>query len=303
MTAAELRRLLGRVGVWSGQFAQAELPAVREAVGRFEELGYGALWYPELPVGRESVSAAAVLLAGSARVGVGSGIASIWARDGAAAANAARALNEAFGGRFVLGLGVSHVPAVAMREGLEYAKPYSAMRRYLESMEAADGRAGGERPPRLLAALAPRMLELARDHADGTLTYFVPVEHTAYARERLGPDKVVAVEQAVVLETDPVLAREIARRHTSFYLGAPNYTNNLVRLGWDESDFADGGTDEVVDRIVVWGGADAVSERVKAHHDAGADHVAVQVLDADARPFQPGTFSLDALAELAAVLL
>lgn len=299
MSAERTRRALGRLGVWSSQFTLADLGAVREALARIEELGFGAVWYPELPVGRESISGAAALLAASRQVVVGSGIASIWARDGVAAANAARTLNESLGGRFVLGLGVSHQPAVAMRAGLRYDKPYSAMRAYLEAMTAADEHAGGERSPRLLAALAPRMLELARDHADGTLTYFVPVEHTAVAREALGPDKVVAVEQAAILETDATRAREIARRHTSFYLGAPNYRNNLLRLGWDDASLNDGGSDEVVDRIVVWGDVDAVRERVAAHHAAGADHVALQVLSETSRSFEPEPFPLEALAALA----
>jgi probable F420-dependent oxidoreductase len=293
---------LGRIGVWSWRFVSAPVDDLRTALARIEELGYGAVWYPEGADGRESISAAAILLAACERIRVGSGIASIWARDAAAAANAARTLNDAFGGRYVLGLGVSHVPAVAHR-GLTYDRPYSAMHDYLVAMEEVDERAGGERPPRLLAALAPKMLELARDHADGTLTYFVPPEHTAYARERLGPDRTVAVEQGVVLETDPAQAREVAREHTSFYLPLPNYRNNLLRLGFDEADLDDGGTDDVVDRIVAWGDEDAIRRRVDEHFAAGADHVAIQVLEPGQARMTPGRFPLDALAGLSAALL
>ena len=293
---------LGRLGVWSWRFISAPVDDLRSALARIEELGYGTVWFPEGADGRESISAAATLLCASERIRVGSGIASIWARDGAAAANAARALNADFGGRYVLGLGVSHVPAVAHR-GLTYDRPYSAMRDYLAAMEAVDERAGGERPPRLLAALAPRMLDLARDHADGTLTYFVPPEHTAYARARLGDGRTVAVEQGVVLETEPERAREVAREHTSFYLPLPNYRNNLLRLGFDETDLDDGGSDEVVDRIVAWGDDDAIRRRVDEHFSAGADHVAIQVLEPGQSRMTPGRFPLAALERLAAALL
>jgi probable F420-dependent oxidoreductase len=297
-----LSDVIGRVGVWSWRFVSAPVDDMRQALARIEELGYGAVWYPEGADGRETISAAATLLSASERIAVGSGIASIWARDGAAAANAARTLNADFGGRYVLGLGVSHVPAVAHR-GLTYDRPLSAMRDYLAAMEAVDERAGGERPPRLLAALAPRMLDLSRDHADGTLTYFVPVEHTAVARERLGSDRTVAVEQGVVLETDPGRAREIAREHTSFYLPLPNYRNNLLRLGFDDADLDDGGTDEVVDRIVAWGDDDAIRRRVDEHFAAGADHVAIQVLEPGQARMTPGSFPLAALERLSAALL
>jgi probable F420-dependent oxidoreductase len=270
-----------------------------------EELGYGAVWFPEGAMGRESMSNAAVLLANSERLTVGTGISSIWARDGASAANAARCLNESWPGRFVLGLGVSHQPAVAMRNmpGLVYDKPYTAMKNYLQAMGSADEQAGGERPPRLLAALAPKMLQLAKEQADGTHTYFASPEHTAVAREALGPDKTVMVEQGVVLDTDPASARETARAHTSFYLAAPNYRNNMLRLGFDESDCEGGGSDRLVDRIVSWGDVDAVVARVKEHFDAGADHVAVQVLLPGAGFGNPGPFPYEGLERLAPALL
>jgi len=274
---------------------QPSLEQTREALARVEAAGYSSVWFPERPVGTEAVSEAAVLLAASERLGVGTGIASIWARDATAAANAARTLNAAFGGRLRLGLGVSHAPAVAMR-GHDYDRPLTAMRRYLDAMDAADEVAGGRGAPRLLAALAPRMLELARDRADGAHTYFVPVEHTAYARERLGGDRELVVEQ-VVLERDPVRARELARTHTHRYLELPNYRNNLIRLGFSEADLEGGGSDELVDRVVPWGSDEAVAEALRAQHEAGATEVLVQVIVDD-----PRRLPVEELERLAAAL-
>ncbi|HWG56493.1 MAG TPA: TIGR03620 family F420-dependent LLM class oxidoreductase [Gaiellaceae bacterium] len=284
-----------RIGVWSSVLVQPSLEQTREALARVEAAGYSSVWFPERPVGTEAVSEAAVLLAASERLGVGTGIASIWARDATAAANAARTLNAAFGGRLRLGLGVSHAPAVAMR-GHDYDRPLTAMRRYLDAMDAADEVAGGRGAPRLLAALAPRMLELARDRADGAHTYFVPVEHTAYARERLGGDRELVVEQ-VVLERDPVRARELARTHTHRYLELPNYRNNLIRLGFSEADLEGGGSDELVDRVVPWGSDEAVAEALRAQHEAGATEVLVQVIVDD-----PRRLPVEELERLAAAL-
>lgn len=248
---------------------------------RVEELGYGAVWYPETPIGRDAVSAAALLLASSKTLTVGSGIANIWARDATAAGNAALALNEAYDGRFLLGLGVSHAPAVAAR-GHDYAKPLSAMSRYLDALDEVADIDGDRRPaPRVLAALAPRMLDLARERAAGALTYFVPVEHTEFARDRLGADRALAVELAIVIEPDREVARERARVHTRHYLGLANYRNSLLRLGFSEDEFERGGSDDLVDRIVACGDLSDVMRRIHEHLDAGADHVAVQVLSDD----------------------
>jgi probable F420-dependent oxidoreductase len=208
---------------------------------------------------------------------VATGIASIWARDALAARNGALALAEAFPGRFTLGLGVSHAPAVKLR-GQDYNKPLTAMRTYLDGFAAApyDGVAPAVPVPSVLAALRPKMLDLARERTAGAHPYFVPVEHTAIARERLGPDALLAPEVSVVLESDPAAARERARRFMGLYLQLPNYTNNLRDLGWSPADFVDGGSDALVDAIVGWGDADAVAGRVRAHLAAGADHVCVQ---------------------------
>jgi probable F420-dependent oxidoreductase len=282
---AELSGHLGRVGVWTGQLDFSPVGVVRDAAREVEELGYGAMWTGEA-VGREVLTAAQLLLTASDSLVVATGIANIWARDALAMAAGQLSLGEAFPGRFVLGIGVSHKPLLDVR-GQDYGKPLAMMRDYLAGMDHGydvyRAVAPEIRPPRLLAALGPKMLELSATAADGAHTYFVPPEHTARAREILGPDKLLAPEQVCVLSSDPTLAREIARRHTTSYLRLANYTNNLKRFGFDDADFADGGNDRLVDTICAWGDVDAVAARVKAHLDAGADHVAVQVLVDDRR--------------------
>jgi probable F420-dependent oxidoreductase len=276
---------LGRVGIWTGQLDFAPAPDVRAAVRELEALGYGALWTGEA-VGREVLTAAQLLLAATGRLVIATGIANIWARDALAMAAGQSALAEAYPDRFLLGIGVSHAPLLAVREK-DYDKPLAYMRSYLDAMDRGRDvyRAVPPRAPAptVLAALGPKMLELAAARTDGAHTYFVPPEHTAAARERLGPGKLLAPEQVAVLESDPVVAREIARRHTTSYLRLANYRNNLKRYGFEDADFADGGTDRLVDTITVWGEEAAVRARVQAHLDAGADHVAVQVLGADRR--------------------
>jgi probable F420-dependent oxidoreductase len=232
------------------------------------------------------LSAAQLLLAGTERLVVATGIANIWARDALATAAGQLTLGEAFPDRFVLGIGVSHKPLLDVR-GEDYRKPLAFMRSYLDAMDAGYDvyRAvqPAHRPPRLLAALGPKMLELAAGRADGAHTYFVPPEHTARAREILGPDKLLVPEQVCVLAEDASVAREIARRHTTSYLRLPNYTANLERFGFEPADFADGGNDRLVDTICAWGDVDTVAGRVRAHLDAGADQVAIQVLVDDRR--------------------
>jgi probable F420-dependent oxidoreductase len=282
---AELRDRIGRVGIWSGQFDFSPAPVVRDAAREVQDLGYGALWTGEA-VGREVLTAAQLLLAATDSLVISTGIANIWARDALAMAAGQLALGEAFPGRFMLGIGVSHKPLLDVR-GLDYGKPLTFMRDYLDGMDRGYDVYRAERPspqpPRVLAALGPKMLELAAAKADGAHTYFVPPEHTAAARALLGRDKLLAPEQVCVLSTDPTAAREIARRHTTSYLRLANYTNNLKRFGFDDSDFADGGNDRLVDTICAWGEVDAIAARVRAHLDAGADHVAVQVLVDDRR--------------------
>jgi probable F420-dependent oxidoreductase len=275
---AALKRRMGRVGVWNSTLGGESAAFEREAAAEVERLGFGTLWVGETPTGKEALVHSALLLGATQRMMVATGIASIWGRDATAAANGANALAEAFDGRFVLGLGVSHAPAVAVR-GHDYSRPVSAMRTYLDAMDATKYSGPLPEPaPRLLAALRPKMLELAAQRAQGAHPYFVPVEHTARARAVLGPEPILAPEQTVVLDTDPERARQTARRFMSLYLALPNYVNNLRDLGWSDEDFAGGGSDALVDAIVVWGEPEKIIERVRAHLDAGADHVCIQPL-------------------------
>ncbi|WP_336207227.1 LLM class F420-dependent oxidoreductase [Nonomuraea sp. LPB2021202275-12-8] len=280
---AALKRRMGRVGVWNSTLSGESASFEREAAAEVESLGFGTLWIGESPTGKEALVHASILLGATRRMAVATGIANIWARDATAAANGANALEEAFDGRFVLGLGVSHAPAVEMR-GHDYRRPVSAMRDYLDAMDATEyGGPLSEPAPRLLAALRPKMLELAAQRSYGAHPYFVTPEHTARARAILGPDPMLAPEQTVVLDTDPERARQTARRFMSLYLSLPNYVNNLRDLGWEDKDFADGGSDALVDAIVAWGDPETIIERVRAHLDAGADHVCIQPLAGSAR--------------------
>lgn len=292
-----LARRIGRVGVWAN-LDRHPARRLRELVREVETLGYGALWYPETIAGREALSLATLLLDSSERLVVATGIASIWARDAMAAANGSRAIAEAFPDRFLLGLGVSHRPSAEVR-GHDYAQPLERMRSYLDGMDAATYVGPPAEVPRVLAALGPRMLRLAAERAAGAHPYFVPVEHTARARAELGPGPLLAVEQAVVLETDAARAREIARAHTRRYLSLENYRNSLRRLGWDAADLeSDGGSDRLVDAIVARGGAADTKRRVDEHLARGADHVCVQLLTGD-----PAASPAPGLRALAQVLL
>lgn len=273
---------LGRVGLWTSAFDFLPVPQLRDVAAELDTLGYGALWWGET-IGRETFTQALLVLESAPRIPVATGIANVWARDAVATNSAARTLLDAHPGRFLLGLGVSHGPLV---EGLRpggnvYDKPLSLMRRYLDGLDGSLYFAAGSelpRPPRVLAALGPRMLELARDRAEGAHTYLVTPEHTAEARAALGADGYLAVEQALVLTTDRETALRRAREHVKPYLGLPNYRNNWLRLGLTEDDFADGGSERLLDALVAWGDADTLKARVAEHHAAGADHVCVQVL-------------------------
>jgi probable F420-dependent oxidoreductase len=270
---------IGRVGIWYGSIDALPTPEARRAAHLVEELGFGALWVAEA-VGRDPFVSSAILLSATERLPLATGIANIYARDPMAMAAGQKTLAEAFPGRFLLGLGVSHGHLVAGVRKHEYSKPYSHMVEYLDRMDKAlfmargpEGDAG-----RLLAALGPKMLELSATRANGAHPYFATPEHTSIARDILGADALLAPEQMVVLETDPSEARRIARAGMKIYLGLPNYWNNLLRLGFHESDRADGGSDRLVDAIVVWGTEEKIAGRVAEHHAAGADHVCVQVL-------------------------
>jgi probable F420-dependent oxidoreductase len=290
---------VGSVGIWTAQLDLQPAARARDAAAELDELGYGALWIPEA-VGREAISHAAVLLDATQRLVVATGVANIYNRTPAAAANAQRLLADDSGGRFLLGLGVSHGPMVEGMLGQRWDRPLTRMRGYLDAVDKAFtvSPPPADDPPRVLAALGPRMLELAATRAWGALTYFVPVDHTPVAREHLGSGPMLLVEQAAVLSSDAEVARAAGRKHVAIYLTLPNYVNNLRRLGWGDDDLADGGSDALVDALVAWGDAEAVAERVAAHHDAGADHVCVQVLDTDVT-----ALPREEWRELAAVLL
>ena len=274
---AETMKGLRRVGVWLGALGWAPATVEREAASEVEELGFGALWYSEAHNSKESLSHGALLLAATRRIVIASGIANIWVRDPMAAVAGSNALAEAYPGRFVLGLGVSHPPQVAPR-GHSYEKPVAAMRAYLEAMNASEytGPRPSEPVPRLLGALRPAMLELAATMADGAHPYLVPVEHTRRARAILGRDKLLATEQFVLLEDDPAEARRLGREALAWYLTLPNYTDNLRWLGFSDENFAGGGSDALVDALVAWGDEDAIRGRVLEHLEAGADHVCIQ---------------------------
>jgi probable F420-dependent oxidoreductase len=293
-----LRQRLGPVGVWLTLLGLRSAREEGAAAAEIERLGYPALWFGETPVNKEAFVHAGILLAATERIAIATGIASIYARDAAAANAAGNALAEAYDDRFVLGLGVSHGPAVAQR-GHDYGKPVTEMRRYLDALAGADYRAPAPAHPApvLIAALRRRMLELARDRTHGAHPYLVTPAHTARAREILGPGPVLAPEQGIVLETDPVRARKVARGHLTAYLRLPNYTNSWREDGFGDADFADGGSDRLVDALIAWGDADAIAARVRAHHEAGADHVCIQPVVRDLDRAQ------DELRELAPGLL
>ena len=274
---------LGTIGVWTAVLDQVPSSRAAEFAAEIEELGYGAIWIPEA-VGRDPFVMATLLLAGTSSIPVATGIANIYARDAMTMANAQRSVEEAFEGRFLLGLGVSHQHLVEGLRKHDYSRPLSYMRWYLERMHKAVFMAHGpeELPEMVLAALGPRMLQLSAEATAGAHPYLVPPEHTAVARETMGPGAALYPEQMVVLDTDAASARALARKNMAIYLTLPNYTNNLLRLGFTQADI-DGGpgggaSDRLVDAIVVWGTPDQIAARVRQHLDAGADHVGVQVL-------------------------
>jgi probable F420-dependent oxidoreductase len=267
--------VLGRIGVWSGPLRRGDRAQSRDAVAELDALGYGTIWMPG-GSGTEFFAIADEFLAATGRIAVASGILSVWTNPAVEVAAARASLASRYPGRFLLGLGVSHAPRVERETGLRFEHPVAVMRDYLDALSATPNPV--PREDLVLAALGPRMLELSRDHSWGAHPYFATVEHTRIARFVLGPGRLLAPEQAVVLETDPARARAIARLHTAYYLAAPNYTNNLRRLGFVESDIAGGGSDRLVDAVVAWGDVEAIARRIGEHLAAGADHVCIQVL-------------------------
>ena len=277
---------IGRIGIWTGVMDVLPIDEARAAAREVEELGYGALWIPET-VGRDPFLLAAMLLDATESLPLATGIANIYARDAMTTANVMRTLEESHPGRFLMGLGVSHHTLVNWVRKHDYSKPYSFMAEYLEFMENSLWRASVGSPElpgnAVLAALGPKMLALAADKTAGAHPYFTTPDHTATAREVMGPDALLAPEQMCVLSTDADEARAVARKNMAVYLALPNYANNLKRLGFTDDDLADGASDRLVDTIVVWGDDATIAARVAEHHAAGADHVCVQVLTDDPR--------------------
>ena len=271
-----VRQRLGRVGVWT--FAFDALPAadVRSAVAAIEDLGFPAVWIPEGGASREVFAHLSLLLASTSRITVCSGIANVTARHPEAMAGGVRTLADAYGERVVLGIGVGH-QVTTDRRGQAWDRPIQRMASYLDAMEAREMGPAPAAPVRLLlAALGPRMLALAAERARGAHTYFVPVEHTAWARAELGREPVLAVEQTAIVTRDADAARRLAREWSASYLELPNYANNWRRMGFDEDDVR--GSDRLLRSAFAWGDAGAVADRVREHLDAGADHVCVQLI-------------------------
>lgn len=272
---------IGRVGLWTALLDAHPTSRVRELAVELEEMGWPCLWRPETS-GRDALVSAAQILESTTTLKVATGIAQIHARHPLTTRNAQRTLHEASGGRFLLGLGVSHAPFIEAVRKVAWAKPYTEMVEYLAAMDQAPFMAvgGPDEPPTVLAALGPKMLRLAATAAQGAHPYFAPVEHTAFARETMGDGPLLAPELMVVVDDDHARATETAMKHMGRYLQLPNYTNNLKRHGFADDDVA-GPSERLIDAIVVRGSVDDVVARVAEHHDAGADHVCIQVLTAD----------------------
>jgi probable F420-dependent oxidoreductase len=271
---------LSGTGIWSSELRRGRNRGeAADAAAELEELGYSALWFPAGDA-RGGFDAARELLRATRSVTVATGILSVWVVDPEECAAERAQLQDAYDGRFLLGLGVSHEAAVGSDR---YKRPLAKMRSFLESLDVAA-------PPvlpeeRVLAALGPKMLELARERSLGAHPYLVTPKHTHVAREALGAEKLLAAEQAVVLETDAERARALGRKHLEIYLQLPNYVNNWRRLGYSDDDFAGGGSDRLVDALVAWGDLDAIRARVEEHREAGADQVLIQALgDGDGLP-------------------
>ncbi len=266
---------LGRLGVWysTDKLNPEQLADMMKVV---ERSGYSAFWHPESR-GYEAMSLGSYLLSKSVKLVIGSSIANIYARDAFTARRAMVSLNDFSGGRYVLGLGVSHIPMVEGLRGHKYDKPLGAMSAYLDAVYK-DAPADS---PVVVAALGPKMLELSAKKAMGAVPYNVTPKHTAQAARILGKNKVLAVEQKVTIETDPAKARALGRKELARYMVLPNYRNNWLRLGFSEADLADGGSDKFIDAMCLWGDANTVKKGLRAHFDAGATHVCLQPVHAD----------------------
>lgn len=284
---------IGEHGVWfsTNGLTKAQLAELAQGV---ERLNYNVLWYPE-SLSYESLSLGSFLLGQTGRLCVGSGIANIYARDALTAMAGHNTLNCLYDDRFILGLGVSHIPLVESQRGHQYGKPVSTMRAYLDAMDAANIAVTPPARNVVLAALGPNMLALSKDRTEGALPYCVTPEHTAMAKEILGDDSWLCVEQKICLTTDAAQAKEVAASGMARYLALPNYRNNWLRLGFSEEELSGQGSDRFLDAMVASGGANAIAARIKAHFDAGATHVCIQPLNPDGSAM-PDWNALEALA-------
>jgi probable F420-dependent oxidoreductase len=290
----DARGQLGRIGIWSRELRfHADRAQAVDAAVELEELGFGALFIPD--VGGDVLGAVAELLDATRRIPLATGILNIWMHDAAEVAAGVAAIERRHAGRFLLGLGASHAAVVDAEGPARYGRPFSVMRDYLDALDA-QLRPVPE-PRRILAALGPRMLELSRERSGGAHPYLVPPEHTLLAREILGPGRLLAPELSVLLEPDPERALQRARAFVADYLRLPNYTRNLRRLGFNDADLDGAGSDRLARALVAFGDEQAIADRVAAHHDAGADHVALHVIGAGE------TLPREAWRRLAAALL
>ncbi|MFC8430795.1 LLM class F420-dependent oxidoreductase [Streptomyces sp. NPDC057253] len=269
-----MREIIGKYGIWNGGGLRGEDPALggerAEAAAELEELGFGAIWLG----GSSSAAHAAPLLDATSRLVVGTSVQSIWDHGPETTAASFTELNTAHPGRFALGLGVSHAKLAE-----QYRRPYSALVAYLDALDGAGVPAEG----RVLAALGPRTTELARNRSAGSIPYLVTAEQTAKSRELLGEGPLLIPELKVVLDSDPSRARALARDYLAIYLGLPNYTNNFLRNGFTEDDLKDGGSDRLVDAVYAWGTDERIRARIDEYLAAGADHVALQIVDGGPR--------------------
>lgn len=276
---AEAGRLAG-TGIWSGELRYGDPGQIAEAAAELDELGYSAIWIPD--VGGKLFEAIETLMRSTRRATVATGILNLWMHTPEETAAAWHRFTSQFGSRLLLGIGVSHSILIDAQSPGRYQKPLGAMAGFLDGLDGAEPPLG--QAHRVLAALGPKMLELARTRAAGAHPYNVTPEHTAQARSLLGPEPMLLPEQAVALTSDPSEGRRLGRMHLARYLPAVNYTNNLRRLGFGDDDFADGGSDRLVDAMVAWGKVDQIAGRVQEHRDAGADHVCVQVITDQGMP-------------------
>ncbi|WP_225825377.1 TIGR03620 family F420-dependent LLM class oxidoreductase [Streptomyces naphthomycinicus] len=283
---------LGTFGIYTFDFEHQPAALIRDSVRQLEEQGWRALWIPEA-LGRDAFTHAGLLLAATRRLTVVNGIARIWSREARWTHGASTLLADAYPGRHILGLGFGGDPRPGVR-------PLAAMAAYLDELDTMETPNPRPETPvrRLLAAYGPKMLELARDRAAGAHTYHVNTAHTAQAREVLGPDAFLAVEHAVLFETDPARARSLARAHLHGYLQTPYNLAKFRRLGYTDDDLSGSGSDRFVDDLVFWGDPDTVARKLHGHVDAGADHVAVQVIGVE-----PGTSALPRWRLLADALM